>query len=62
MKEAPRSDSDVSARIAMVDHLDMQARAAHGTFNLGYRTLCVAAAVLLSIGFAFGVVLSWLAE
>jgi hypothetical protein len=62
MKEAPLSDSDISARTAMVDHLDTQERATHGTFNLSYGTLCVASTALLGIGFAFGVVLSWLGE
>ncbi len=34
---APLSDADIKERIAMVDHLDMQAQAMHGNLAPVYR-------------------------
>lgn len=46
MKEAPLSDLDINARIAMADHLDRQAQATHGISGLGHGRNSVSAAAL----------------
>ncbi len=61
MNDAPPSDLDIKERIAMVDHLDMQAQATHRNFELDYRKLRISVAALVGMGVATGVILSWLA-